>query len=135
MPTGVVIWNHAIYVRHLPGNVELKPGRNVIPHTEWETIKEHPRVRSLLDAGTEGGISIADLRTDIVARLDAGENVSIVNELPISEAVAYVYAEENASRLKELQAIVRFPQVAVAIQKRLAEIDRPKGTVKKKKEE
>ena len=135
MPTGVVVWNHAIYIRHLPGNVELKPGRNVIPHADWENIKEHPRVRSLVEAGTEGGISLADLRSDIVARIESGEGVKIVNELPIAEAVAYVYGEDDAGRLKDLQAIVRFPQVAVAIQNRLAEIERPKAPVRKKRED
>ncbi len=136
MSMGVIVWNHAIYARHLPGEIKLTPGRNVVPNAEWEKVKDHPRIQSLLKAGSEGGISLADLRNDIADRIAAGEPVTIVNELPIEEAVAYVYSEQDTARLKELQASVRFPQVAVAIQKRLADLEKPRPLyIRKKKGE
>lgn len=133
MNTGVVLWSHAIYTRHLPMGIDLKPGRNVLSHDQWEAVKDKSRVLSLLEAGQNGGLTVGDLCSELHARIEAGEPISIVNELPIEEAVAYVYAEEDAAKLKELLLIVRFPQVAVAIQHRLVEIERPKVSVRKRK--
>lgn len=134
MPMGVVVWNHAIYTRHLPRGIELKPGRNTVPTAEWEEVKDIPRVRALLEAGSEGGISLSDLRNDIAAKIEAGSGIDAVNELPIEEAVAWVFGEEDTTKLKALQAKVRFPQVAVAIQQRLKELTKSHGGRKRKVE-
>jgi len=138
--TGVVVWNHAMYVRSLPRGVKLKPGRNTVAATDWEVLKKHSRVKSLLAAGQEAGISVADLRNDIADKIKAGANVGIVNDLPVVEAVAYVYEEEDPAKLKELLTKVKYPQVAVAIQHRMKELDtrgskKPTVTATKKKDE
>lgn len=135
MPTGVVLWNHAIYARHLPREIVLKPGRNAVPAADWDEIKDTPRVKALLAAGSEGGISMADLRSDIEAKMGEGRGVEAINELPIAEAVAFVHGETDVARLKELQAKVRFPQVAIAVQQRLEELARPVVVGRRKKTE
>lgn len=122
MPKTQIVFNHGPGTRSLSPSIKLHPGVNYVDGAEWTRLVESDqRVRDLLAAGTNLGLTTKTVQTNAIERIGRGEAPdAVVNELSADLGVLVVAALTDEPALRTIQAKARFPQVAQAALNKLS---------------